>query len=80
MCSHAYFKKEEARPSLLSLCYLLKMYFILFVYRCSECLSDNACGWCSVNKICRGISTDCRSSSSITFLQVCIINLLLLIV
>ncbi len=39
--------------------------------RCTECMqTNNACGWCTMNKLCRGTNNDCMNSSN--FLQVTI--------
>ena len=38
-------------------------------YSCTECLAmGSACGWCSVNKVCRGLPDDCTNGTN--FLQV----------
>lgn len=39
------------------------------IYRCSDCLqTENPCGWCMNNKLCRGTAADCITPPS--FLQV----------
>ncbi len=44
---------------------------LTFVHSCTECVgTDDACGWCIYNKLCRGTADDCTDSSETYWLRV----------